>query len=404
MVGTLRILWDYLRITLKSQYKWLLLLYLLWAYRVGFMPADEGGFARALQTGCLIGMAYYFNRFTPGIFVSTFKNTNKPVKYTYFLYLFATISAIWSFMPMFSAYLALQNIVLLCGMIWLFSQFDTFEEVEKSFLVFALLILLFDFVGWRVFREPWTLFSHHLTNGSSAAMIISYCVAELLAIRQRTSSRKPLLKGMLIVSIIIIVLCTSSGANASAIFGVGVGVLISGKIFWASLLFVGAFTLYLNQEMIDQLILFIMPGKTKATIETSTGRTSLWNVIYDLAAQKPWFGWGYACVERVASLSRRIKSPDAHNNYIGLYGGLGYVGSAIAYFSFATTLFYSWKRRLRPGYKGIIAAFCCALLNGYSYGFLAGKACNITVVCFALVALTYCYSIVPLEEDDEKSE
>ena len=365
------------------------------------MPADSGGFARTLQIGCLLGIAFFINKYEPGIFKYTYKDTNSPIKSIFLLYLFATISALWSIMPFFSAYLALQNIVLLCGLVWLFTRFESFRDIEKSFLFFSLLLIVFDALCWRLFKEPGTLFSHHLTNGSSSAMIISYCMTEYLSEKEQDEDRKKLLKRMFLLALVFLILSTSSGANASAVFGISIGILLVGKFFLSSLLFAGAILLFTYHEMLDQFIFFIMPGKTKDTIETATGRNILWGIIMDLAAKKPWLGWGYACAERAATLTGKIKSPDAHNNYIGLYGGLGYVGSAIAYVSFAATLFYSWTRRLKPGYKGIIAGFSCALLNGYSYGFLAGKACNITVICFALIALTYSYSYVKYDDDTD---
>lgn len=399
MVEVLKTLLKYFVATLKSKYKWVLILFLIWAYRVGFMPSDAGGFAKGLQIGCLVGMAYFFNKFRKNIFSVTYKHTNGPVKSIYILYLFATASALWSIMPFFSAYLALQNIVLLCGLVWMFSCFSSFENVEKGFLFFALMVIVFDALCWRIVEEPGTIFSHHLTNGSTSAMVISYCTAEWLGMRRKSVERKNLLKCVLLLALIFLVISTSSGANASAVFGVGVAVLLSGKIFLAAILLIGAAVLYFYQDLMDKFIYFIMPGKTKEAIESATGRQRLWDIMLELAAKKPWFGWGYACIERAATLTGRIQTPDAHNNYLGLYGSLGYIGSAIAYVSFAITLFYSWARRLRPGYKGIISAFCCALLNGYSYGFLAGKACNITVVFFALIALTYSYSRVPADSD-----
>lgn len=387
-------LWRYVKAVLKSKYKWLVILFSLWSYRVGYMPNSDGGFARILQIGCLLGMAFMFNQYKPGIFGFTLNKTNGPVSSMYILYIYATFSALWSIMPMFSAYLALQNIVLLCGLMWLYTRNRTFAGTERTFLYFTLSVILFDAVCRRVFVEPGVIFAHHLTNGSTSAMLVSYCVAELWGMNKRDVTRKKLLQGMLILGIVFLVTATSSGANASTIFGIAVAAFLSGKTLLYITLFSGAIFLYFFQEKIDVLILLIMPGKTRETIESATGRAALWEIMMELAAQKPWFGWGYACIERAATMTGRIESPDAHNNYLGLYGSLGYVGSAIAYISFLITLLNSWRRRLRPGYKGIIAAFCCALLNGYSYGYLAGKACNITVVFFSLIVLTYCYSRV----------
>ncbi|MDE7378307.1 MAG: O-antigen ligase family protein [Paraprevotella sp.] len=385
-------LWKYIKAIWRSKYKWIVLLFFLWSYRVGYMPNSEDGFARALQIGCLVGMTFLFNKYKSGIFDFTLNKTNLPIKSIYILYIYAILSAIWSIMPMFSAYLAFQNIVLLCGLTWLYTRSQTFIGTERIFLYFTLMIILFDAVCRRIFIEYGAIFTHHLTNGSTSAMLTSYCAAELWGMQEKDSSRKNLLRGMLIIALVFLITSTSSGANASAVFGIAVAAFLSGKTFLYIILFSGAIFLLLFKEYIDSLMLMIMPGKNKEAIETATGRTDLWDIMLDLASQKPWFGWGYACIERAATITGEIESPDAHNNYLGFYGSLGYVGSAIAYISFFITLFNSWKRRLKPGYKGIIAAFCCALLNGYSYGFLTGKACNITVAFFSLIVLTYCYS------------
>lgn len=393
MILIFKNLWKYIKAIWKSKYKWLGILFVLWSYRVGHMSNDAGGFARILQIGCLGGMAYLFNQYKPGIFGFTLNRTNESIKSIYIFYSYATLSALWSIMPMFSAYLALQNIVLICGLLWLYTRSHTFVGTEKLFLYFTLIIILFDAICRRVLVEK-GIFTHDLINGSTSAMLISYCMAELWGMNSMDPTRKDLLKKMLILGIIFLITATSSGANASAIFGITVAAFLSGKTFLYLILLVFFIGLFLFQEGIDELILLIMPGKTMESVKTATGRDILWNIMKDLAAQKPWFGWGYACIERAATLTGGIQSPDAHNNYLGFYGSLGYVGSAIAYISFIITLLNSWKRRLRPGYKGIIAAFCCALLNGYSYGYLAGKACNITVVFFSLIVLTYCYSRV----------
>ena len=399
MIQIFKSLWRYARAILKSKYKWVILLFFLWSYRVGYMPNSEGGLPRVLQIGCLAGMTLLFCQYRPGILGFTLNRTNAPVKSIYILYLYATLSALWSIMPMFSAYLALQNIVLLCGLTWLYTSGRTFVGVERSFLFFTLSIILFDAVCRRVFIENGAIFTHHLTNGSTSAMLVSYCVAELWGMKRKDVVRRQLLRGMLILGLVFLVTSTSSGANASTVFGIAVAAFLSGKTLLYLTLFSGAGFLYLFQDKIDTLILLIMPGKTREIVESATGRAALWDIMMELAAQKPIFGWGYACIERAATLTGRIESPDAHNNYLGLYGSLGYVGSAIAYISFAITLVNSWKRKLRPGFKGIIATFCCALLNGYSYGYLTGKACNITVVFFSLVVLTYCYSRVTIYDE-----
>ena len=399
MWRTLKLLFHYVSAVMRSRYVWLLLIYALWAYRVGYIANDAGGFARILQIGCLAVMVLLVSLYSSGTFGRAWTRSNAPVRWVCALYVYATASALWSIMPFFSAFLALQNIVLIVCLYWLLTRGNSFVSRERTFLLFSLGMMLFDAVSVRTLGGGFRWFVHHLTNGSTAAMMLSYCTAEWWGMRRNDRRRRALLKGCLVWSAVLLVLATSSGANASAAFGVGVAAFLSGKVLIYLVLFVGALFLFVYREQLDEIILLIMPGKTKETLESATGRAALWDIMLELAAQKPWFGWGYACIERAATLTGRIQSPDAHNNYLGLYGSLGYVGSAIAYLGFASTLFHAWARRLRPGYKGLIAAYCCALLNGYTYGYLAGKACNITVMFFALVVLTYAYAHVKVYDD-----
>ena len=44
-----------------------------------------------------------------------------------------------------------------------------------------------------------------------------------------------------------------------------------------------------------------MPGKTKETIANATGREIIWGYIRDLIEERPVVGWGFGCVERIAS-------------------------------------------------------------------------------------------------------
>lgn len=100
------------------------------------------------------------------------------------------------------------------------------------------------------------------------------------------------------------------------------------------------------------------------------------------------FGWGFACAERVVSVKGTVLSPDAHNNYIGFYGSLGYAGCVLAALHFVTSLFH-FQNSLKRGYLGLMCAMVVALVNGYSYGFLSGKACVITIAYFAIIVAGY---------------
>ena len=393
MIGYLKSLFQSLAVVLHSKYKWLLILFVLWLYRVDFISADGGGLAKGLQVITIFGLLYLVLSNKKSIVSYAYNRTNLPVQSVLWLYTYAVISTLWALIPTFAFFLSFQNVVLIFVLLWVISLARDFIQMEKFLLIFSVLVTLFEVVCIRILNSP-TLFIHYLSGGSAAAICIAYSVGELLANHRLNKERKKLLKNTLLISLFILVTSTSSGANASAVFGFIVALFLSGKILYALLLLCFGLFLYFNPHLIETLILMMMPGKTLDSLQSSSGRAALWDILYELAAQKPLFGWGYACIERAVTQTGFMAS-DAHNNYLGIYGSLGIVGCIFLAIQMLSSVVYALQRRMRPGYVGLTCAFCCAILNGYSYGSLSGKACSITVIYFCLVILTFTYSKVP---------
>lgn len=393
MIDYIRFLSFSLITVLKSKYKWLLLLFVLWLYRVDFIADTGGGLGKALQVVTIFGMLYLVLSRKKMIVKYAYNRTNLPIQSVLWLYTYAVISTLWALVPTFAFFLSFQNIVLIFVLMWVVTLARDFVQMERFFLVFAVLMTLFEVICERFLNFP-SLFIHYLPGGSAAAICLAYTIGELLANHRLNKERKNLLKNTLIVSLFILITSTSSGANASAVFGFIIALFLSGKFLYALLLLCSGLFLYLNPELIESLILMVMPGKTMESLQSSSGRTALWDILYELAAQKPLFGWGYACIERAVTQTG-FNASDAHNNYLGIYGSLGIVGCIFLAIQMLSSVVYALKRRMRPGYVGLTCAFCCAILNGYSYGFLSGKACSITVIYFCLVILTFTYSKVP---------
>ena len=83
----------------------------------------------------------------------------------------------------------------------------------------------------------------------------------------------------MIISLIVMITSTSSGANASAVGALGIALLFSGNLF-LSFVFIGiSLTLYLNPNLVESLMMWLMPGKTMESINTASGRTVLWELI-----------------------------------------------------------------------------------------------------------------------------
>ncbi len=393
MIDYIRFLSFSLITVLKSKYKWLLLLFVLWLYRVDFIADTGGGLGKALQVVTIFGMLYLVLSRKKMIVKYAYNRTNLPIQSVLWLYTYAVISTLWALVPTFAFFLSFQNIVLIFVLMWVVTLARDFVQMERFFLVFAVLMTLFEVICERFLNFP-SLFIHYLPGGSAAAICLAYTIGELLANHRLNKERKNLLKNTLIVSLFILITSTSSGANASAVFGFIIALFLSGKFLYALLLLCSGLFLYLNPELIESLILMVMPGKTMESLQSSSGRTALWDILYELAAQKPLFGWGYACIERAVTQTG-FNASDAHNNYLGIYGSLGIVGCIFLAIQMLSSVVYALQRRMRPGYVGLTCAFCCAILNGYSYGFLSGKACSITVIYFCLVILTFTYSKVP---------
>lgn len=375
---------------LKGRYKWLLILFFLWLYRVDFVAADSGGFAKALQVVTIFGMfmIVYSNR--KNIINYTYNRTNGAVRSLMVLYAYALLSTIWALIPTFAFFLSFQNLVLLFLLVWMFTRINNFRDSEKMFLIGCASVMLFEAIVFRMVEAP-GVFIHSLISGSSAALLFSYSIAEYLGMRKYDERRRKMLRGCIFLSLIVLVTSTSSGANASAIFGFAMALLFSGRIFYALSLFVCGLVLFLNPEIIDKLLLLIMPGKTMAIIESANGRESLWNILLDLAAEKPVFGWGFACIERAVAQTGFMAS-DAHNNYLGIYGSLGVVGCVLLAWQLLNSLYVSFINRFKPGFLGLLCVVCCTILNGYSYGFLSGKACSMTIIYFAAVVMMFTLS------------
>lgn len=390
MKSIVRQLWLYLKWSLNSKYKWFLILFTLWLYRVEFVPDTGVGMAKILQVGTIFGLLFLLWKRQPNLFQRMMRRTNAPVKSVALLYIYAMVSTTWALLPSFAFFLSFQNLVVIMLFTWLFSLFSGIYDLEKAFIFMALFIGLFEFIGLRI-QSP-ILISHFLPGGSLAAMLLSYSVGEYLNVQDMNHKRKTLLRNTALLALFLLITNTSGGANASAALGVGVAMFFGGKKFVAFLVICLGVVLWMNQDWVDDIVLMLMPGKTMEVIESGNGREAIWESIMHYASQKPWLGWGFACVERIEqSIFSGQSLSDAHSNYVGMYGSLGIVGCVLFGWHLLQTFVFTFVRRHKTGFLGLFSAFCCATINGYSYGFLSGKTCSITIVYFMIVILSLYY-------------
>ena len=379
---------------LKSKYRWLAIFYLIWLYRIEFMPDTGGGIAKVLQVFSLLVIILLLNKYGGNFVVKGFNRANGSVKTILILYCFAVLSTVWAFLPQFAFFLSFQNVVMILAMVWMMTLFKDFRSIEKTFIYFTVLTVLFESIVLRISMQH-VFIAHFLPTGSCAALLFSYCVGEYLAMKRADKGREKLLKYTIVIAIAMLFMHTSGGANASAAFGVAVALWLSGRFFIAFVLTTVAVYVIVSPDLMNSIILTLMPDKNIEQIESGNGRQLIWEILLSTAKEKPLLGWGFACVERtVGNIFDNQTLSDAHNNYIGMYGSLGVVGLVLFIIHYISQWAFSFKRRLKLGYVGVLSATACGMLNGYSYGYMSGKTCSITVVYFALVALGYSYSKV----------
>jgi len=383
-------LWQIVIGALRSNLRNVAILVFLLLYRIEFMPDTGAGFAKLLQVAVLFGLIYYLYQYCPRIFALSFTSTNGAIQTSLILYSFAVCSTIWAYNPQFALFLSFQNLILIFLFVWFFSLFDQFYSMERAFVILAVIIQLFEFLCLKT--SSISLLVHFLPGGSVAALTLSYCMGEYLNQKEPNEYRASLLRSAIIVSVINLVLCTSGGANAAAVFGVGVAMFFSKNRGYAILLLAVGLFLFFNREFIDDIILTLMPGKNMETVENGNGRDAIWAAIYESVAKQPVWGLGFACAERTVQdvIHGQILS-DAHNSYVGIYGGLGYVGCVLFGFHLVRTGWGIFTNIALPGFVGLFSSFSCACLNMYTYGFLSGKACSITMVYFMLISLSFHY-------------
>lgn len=404
MTYYLRLFFSSFKELITGPFKWFAIFFLVWLYRIEFMPDTGVGVGKILQVVMVFGFIVLLLHERQHIIQFVYKQTNTPVKSLVFLYTYALISTLWAFVPTFAFFISLQNILMILLFMWAFAQFGNLYGVERGLIFFTFTIVAFEFVASRIGTT--SIFNHFLPSGSLSAMMLAYCVGEHMHCDQHDAERMKLLKYTAIAFLFFLIVNTSGGANASAVVAIGVAMLLGGKKGYAILLLLIGVFLFFNQEMIDNIILTLMPGKNMETIKIGNGRDTIWEHLLRFADQKPWFGWGFACIERVQQLGiiGGQSLSDAHSNYIGMYGSLGIVGCSLFGWHLLSTGHYLFKRISQPGFLGLFAAFICATVNGYSYGFLSGKTCSITIVYFMIVILSFYYDYIPLDNNEEEDE
>ena len=345
-----------------------LLLLLLWMFRLFFLrQGNEGGVAiNKFVIVQLFAELSLFYLLISRKFKFSIIFTNQPMIFFCLLYLFGMLSIFWGVLPLMGCYFAFQNIIMVAVLYYLATQTRDIFQLERYYIFANLLILgVFLFRGF-CFGDG----LHSVAYSTVAALLFVYCIAEY------DNSRPPenlkMLKRGIIVGGTVLILSTSSGAIVSVVVSIFVLAMFAKNIFLRGVSFIAMITILFSYFLgiFEWLIPIIFPDKSMASITTAHGRTVIWDMIFEKAAMRPLLGWGYASVERILD----IYCVDAHNSVIGVIGSLGYIGGGFLIIAMISIFFYMLFRQKYIGFRGLLAATVCGLVNSNTSNFLASKA------------------------------
>jgi O-antigen ligase len=102
---------------------------------------------------------------------------------------------------------------------------------------------------------------------------------------------------------------------------------------------------------------------------TFTNRTRIWQLALEYIAHRPWLGYGYEAFWREDSADAQIfwvalgfKTPHAHNSWLEMALGIGWVGVGIAGLAWLAAFYRILRVAAAP--HAVHVAFCLALLAG----------------------------------------
>lgn len=318
-----------------------------------------------------------------------------PLGWLMTIYLFGILSGLWSAIPLFSTYFAIEGLIYIIAFAMILYQQPNNESMERIAIYSSYTFILFMLGGYiKASGFSLNLADWHTNNYSSiAAMLFAYCFGEYNnQYREKTRAERKLLKRGIWFSLILVIIGTSSASNIALVTAIVVVTLISGKRSFkilSILLFVSV--LVLNQLYGDLVFKILFPGKTAAGVEMLGGRVNIWEYYIELIRQKPVAGWGFAALARIS----KVYTTHTHNSFIEIAGGVGLIGM-IFYAIYLIRMLYKLIRNVRAPYSvGVIGALAAAFVNSNAISFI-GSAAGAIFFAFIIWNVLGLYTMIDL--------
>ena len=266
------------------------------------------------------------------------------------------ISAVWSPLPEYSLYRAVEVIVQLLAVYIVFSYSHDFQSAERTALYICILTLILGTVGCP---RSGGLLGRWGSNGSiaSAAMIFCYCFGEFGGSGKR---RRRSLLGFGFLALVALLLNRGSAGMIAATCGIATTAIISRRQRGLAILILGSlvFVLFLNTSIVYNLY---FSGKDTQQITSFHGRMFLWESYATEFIKSPIYGHGFAVTARLSD----HYTTNTHNSLFSVLLGTGVIGMAIVVFGVIRLMkeLALPIRTQRPGAIGCAAAFLTCFIN-----------------------------------------
>lgn len=303
------------------------------------------------------------------------------LKFYFFYYLLSAVFAVWSINPKYSLYRSVEVLALSAGVLfYCLSDSDIKRCMQRTRIMVWSTIILFILGVVRLKGLGLTLRDNGL--GAAAAMAACFFIAQYLSGGDR-NNRNLLYQGG--AATLLVVITMSLASWWSFWFGIIYFSLFTRrKALIISLFLVGAILFFmLGTDTRENLLI---RDKTIEQVMEGHGRKLLWENFFDVSAESPLVGFGFAMGAREVGA---YYTTNTHNTFFAALLGMGWIGVGIwgvFIFSFLSELF-QYRHSSNPLWLACAAALAAGGLNSMSISLLGEQWHPATTVFMAFLSL-----------------
>lgn len=305
------------------------------------------------------------------------------------MYSWGLFSSLWSEQPPYSLFQALEVLSQLLLVLIAVNYASTLESAETSVLWVSMIATLCGIGQYiRLFGLSTQLSDWHTNHyTATAAILLSYCVAEFFASSGRRRIRLTAFGGFACFALL---LGTSAASIIAALTGFATTALLLKGNRWplvaiAVIAMIGA---ALEPDLAFSLL---FPGKTEHQVTSLHGREHLWSALASYIWESPIVGHGFAMGAKLGGMRSdyQIVTTNTHNSFLSVILGMGLVGVLIAALAAARFTFEIRRNRKAgiPGSVGAASAIVSGVVNGMGIGILGETWRSSTLAFSAILAL-----------------